>query len=314
MTSTASIRLGRLRLGTRASPLARWQAQWVAARLAELGVETLLVPISTSGDVRRTGPIGAIGGQGVFTKELERALSDREIDLAVHSLKDLPTDAVDGLVLAAVPARGPLGDVLISRNEERFEELQQGAVVGTGSLRRRTQLWHARPDLQMDDVRGNVETRIGKLRAGQFDALVLAEAGLERLGLTGEVTQRLPLPMMLPAVGQGALAVEARADDRDTLEWLAQLDDLDTHRAVAAERTMLAALRGGCLAPIGAWGRIAQGQLQLSGVVLSADGARRIDAERAGSPEEPVALGQAVAAELISQGAGELIEGAHRPK
>ncbi|HUY35924.1 MAG TPA: hydroxymethylbilane synthase [Pirellulales bacterium] len=300
----------RLRLGTRASPLARWQAQWVAERLAERGVETTLIPITTSGDERRTGPIGAIGGQGVFTKELERSLVEGEIDLAVHSLKDLPTDAVAGLVLAAVPARGPLADVLISRNHEPFDELPRGAAVGTGSLRRRTQMWHARPDLRMEDVRGNVETRIRKLQDGLFDALVLAEAGLERLGLMGEITQRLAPSLMLPAVGQGALGLEARANDQHTLALLATLDDADTHRAVAAERAMLAALRGGCLAPVGGWARMAEGQLHLSGVVLSADGARRVFAERAGSPDEPLALGEAVAAELFSQGAGELIEGA----
>jgi hydroxymethylbilane synthase len=305
MTSNA-----RLRLGTRASPLARWQAQWVAGRLAELGVETALVPISTRGDERRTGPIGAIGGQGVFTKELQRALVDGEIDLAIHSLKDLPTDAVAGLVLAAVPPRGPLGDVLISRNGEPFSELPHGAVVGTGSLRRRTQLWHARPDLRMEDVRGNVETRVAKLHGGAFDALVLAEAGLERLGLAGEITERLPLSLMLPAVGQGALGIEARADDQDTLALLAPLDDNETHCAVAAERSMLAALRGGCLAPAGGWGRVIDSQLHLSGVVLSADGARRVFAELTGGVSDPVSLGQTVAAELFSQGAGDLIEGA----
>ncbi|HEV3023248.1 MAG TPA: hydroxymethylbilane synthase [Pirellulales bacterium] len=300
----------RLRLGTRASPLARWQAGWVAGRLAEMGLETALVPIATNGDERTAGPIGAIGGQGVFTKELQRALLDGEIDLAVHSLKDLPTDVVDGLALGAVPARGPLGDVLISVDDVPFEQLSRGARVGTGSLRRRTQLWHVRPDLRMEDVRGNVETRVGKLRAGLFDALVLAEAGLERLGLSGQITQKLPMSLMLPAVGQGALGLEARADDHETLAILAPLDDVDTHSAVAAERAMLAALRGGCLAPVGGWGRIADGQLHLSGVVLSADGSRRIFAELAGSPAEPVALGQSVAAELFTQGARELIEGA----
>ena len=270
----------------------------------------MLVPISTRGDQQRTGPIGAIGGQGVFTKELQRALVDGEIDLAVHSLKDLPTDVVARLALAAVPARGPLGDVLISRNGERFDELPREAAVGTGSLRRRTQLWHARPDLRMEDVRGNVETRVAKLRDGAFDALVLAEAGLERLGLAGEITQRLPLSLMLPAVGQGALGVESRADDKDTLTLLAPLNDAETQCAVAAERSMLAALRGGCLAPVGGWGRVIEDRLHLSGVVLSADGTRRVFAELTGGVTDPVALGQAVAAELFSQGAGELIEGA----
>jgi hydroxymethylbilane synthase len=288
--------------------LARWQAGWVADRLAELAVETQLVPITTRGDERSGGPIGAVGGQGVFTKELQRVLVACEIDLAVHSLKDLPTEAVKGLVLAAVPARGPLGDVLISRSGEPLERLLHQARVGTGSLRRRTQLWHVRPDLRMEDVRGNVETRIAKLRAGSYDALVLAEAGLERLDLSAQITQRLPLSLMLPAVGQGALGIEARVDDRATLEQLERLDDPDTHNAVSAERAMLAALRGGCLAPVGGWGRVSDGRLRLSGVVLSADGSRRIFAEQTGEPAEPVALGQAVAAELFAQGAGEMIE------
>jgi hydroxymethylbilane synthase len=200
--------------------------------------------------------------------------------------------------------------VLISRNGEPFGELPHGAAVGTGSLRRRTQMWHARPDLRMEDVRGNVETRVAKLHGGAFDALILAEAGLERLGLSSEITQRLPRSLMLPAVGQGALGIEARADEQDTLALLAPLDDAETHRAVAAERSMLAALRGGCLAPVGGWGRVNDGQLHLSGVVLSADGARRVFVELTGGVSDPVALGQAVAAELFSQGAGELIEGA----
>jgi hydroxymethylbilane synthase len=294
-------------LGTRASPLARWQADWVAARLAERGQDVELVPLSTRGDREQAGPIGAMGGQGVFTKELQRALLADEIDLAVHSLKDLPTDAVAGLVLAAVPPRGAAGDVLVSRKARSWEELPAGAVIGTGSLRRRTQLWHARADLKMEDVRGNVDTRLRKLDEGQYDALILAEAGLERLGLADQITQVLPKSLMLPAVGQGALGLEARADDRRTLDALAPLDDPETHGAVLAERALLATLRGGCLAPIGAWGRVADGRLSLSGVVLSLDGAKRLAAEAVGDLADAVALGRSVAAELLSRGAGEFI-------
>lgn len=299
-----------LRLGTRASPLARWQADWVAARLAEVGVEVEMVLLTTRGDREQLGPIGAMGGQGVFTKELQRALLAGEIDLAVHSLKDLPTDAVDGLTLAAVPPRGPSGDVLVSRKVSSWAELPQGAVVGTGSLRRRTQLWHARPDLKMQDVRGNIDTRLRKLDDGQYDALILAEAGLERLGLAGEIAQVLPKTLMLPAIGQGALGLETRSDDAGARSALAPLDDRETHATVAAERALLAALRGGCLAPVGAWGRIEEGLLQLTAVVLSQDGARRIAAEATGDLSAAAALGEGVAAELLAQGAGELIAGA----
>lgn len=292
--------------------MARWQADWVAARLAERGVDVEMVLLSTRGDREQGGPIGAMGGQGVFTKELQRALVAGEIDLAVHSLKDLPTDRVEGLSLAAVPQRGPAGDVLVSRKAPTWEALPQGAVVGTGSLRRRTQLWHVRPDLQMHDVRGNVDTRLRKLAAGQYDALILAEAGLERLGLAGEVTEVLPKTLMLPAVGQGALGLETRSDDAHARSALASLDHRETRAAVSAERALLATLRGGCLAPVGAWGRVADGLLHLSAVVLSQDGAQRLTAEVAGELAAAAELGQSAAAELLSRGAAELIAGARQ--
>ncbi len=189
----------RLRLGTRSSPLARWQADWVAARLQERGVTVEMVLISTQGDQQQSGPIGAIGVTGVFTKEIQRALLDGRIDLAVHSLKDLPTETVAGLCLAAVPEREAPGDALLSRKGESFESLPDGARVGTGSPRRRAQLWHARPTLDMQDVRGNVDTRLRKLDEGQYDALVLAESGLRRLGLAERITQILPKTLILPA-------------------------------------------------------------------------------------------------------------------
>jgi hydroxymethylbilane synthase len=299
-----------LRLGTRASPLARWQADWVAARLAEHGVAVEMVLLTTRGDREQVGAIGALGGQGLFTKELQRALLAGEIDLAVHSLKDLPTDAVDGLILAAVPPRGPAGDVLVSRTVSTWDALPQGAVIGTGSLRRRTQLWHVRGDLKMQDVRGNIDTRLRKLAEGQYDALILAEAGLERLGLGSEIAQVLPKTLMLPAIGQGALGLETRSDDPHALSALTPLDDRDTRAAVTAERALLAALLGGCLAPVGAWGRVEAGRLLLSAVVLSQDGAQRIAAEAAGDSAAAAALGESVAADLLARGAGELISGA----
>jgi hydroxymethylbilane synthase len=302
---------GALRLGTRASILARWQADWVAARLRELGQAVEIVLVSTRGDRDQSRSIGAIGGDGLFTKELQRSLLADEIDLAVHSLKDLPTERVDGLAIGAVPARGPIGDVLVARDVKSFSELLQGAVIGTGSQRRRAQLLHARPELVMKDVRGNVETRLRKLHAGEYDALVLAEAGLTRLELRHEITELLPSSLMLPAIGQGALGIECRADDRRTHEAIRPLDDSDTHGAVTAERSLLRTLSGGCLAPVAGWGRTeGNGRLRLSAAVLSVDGRERLFAEQTATASAAEELGQSVAAELAAQGAHELIRAA----
>lgn len=298
----------RVRLGTRASLLARWQADWVAGRLRESGVEVELVPITTQGDAQQTGPIGAIGTQGVFTKELQRALLEGQIDLAVHSLKDLPTEPVQGLALAAVPPRGPVGDCLVSVRYRGFAELPERAVVGTGSLRRQAQLLAARPDLLLRDVRGNVDTRLRKLADGQYDALILAEAGLKRLGLDQHVTEVLPKSVVLPAVGQGALGIEARARDEATLRVLAHLDDRATHAAVTAERTLLAQLRGGCLAPIAAWAREDDaGQLRLDARVVARDGSRLLETFGVSGLDEAELLGQTAAQQLLADGAAELI-------
>jgi hydroxymethylbilane synthase len=299
-----------IRLGTRSSALARWQADWVAGRLRELGVEVIPVPIRTTGDRHAEGVIGAIGGTGIFTKELQRALVDQRIDLAVHSLKDLPTHEVAGLCLAAVPERGPMGDVLVSRNGAPLSDLARGAVVGTGSLRRGAQLRFVRPDLAIRDIRGNVDTRLRKLDAGQYDALVLAEAGLERLGLAGRVTQRLSPEILLPAVGQGALALETRSDDRPTRSAVQRLGHSNTHAAVVAERSLMAVLHGGCLAPIGAWGRVEEGILRLSARVVHPDASKKVEATLSACPDEAAELGRQVAEALMAQGATELIHAA----
>lgn len=305
-----------LRLGTRASTLARWQADWVSEQLRLQGVEVQQVLISTQGDRQQQEPIGAADTVGVFTKEIQRALLERRIDLSVHSLKDLPTDEVHGLVLAAVPVRAPVCDALLGRTAGTLAELPAGATVGTGSLRRRAQLRHARPDLAMRDIRGNVDTRIRKLQEGQFDAIVLAEAGLRRLGLQAAITEVLPISLLLPAVGQGALGLETRADDQPARQALAALDDAATHHGVLAERAMLARLRGGCLAPVAAWGRLDAGRLWLTGRVLSVDGRRQLEVthsvELVGGPSRPQAqdLGRQVADELLGQGAAELISAA----
>lgn len=301
------------RLGTRASVLARWQAEWVARALRTLGHEVELIPITTQGDVQ-SGPLGTIGGQGLFTKELQRALLDRRIDLAVHSLKDLPTEPVAGLAIAAVPVRESVRDVLVSRSGESLSELAAAARVGTGSLRRQAQLLHARSDLQVLDMRGNVDTRLRKLDQGEYEAIVLAEAGLVRLGYRERITDFLPTSVMLPAVGQGALGIEIRSDDMATQAAVSRLDDLASHLAVIAERSLLSALRGGCLAPVGAWARFEASGLRLEATVLSTDGKRRLVAAAgtAGQPDPAAAieLGARVAAELLHQGAKELIASA----
>lgn len=301
-----------LQLGTRGSRLARWQADWVADRLRHLGQPVDVVEISTHGDAHQAGPIEAIGGQGVFTKEIQRSLLAGEVDLAVHSLKDLPTEPVPGLSLAAVPPREDPADVLVCRTAASLDALPPGARVGTGSLRRQAQLLHARPDLQVENIRGNVDTRLGKLDDGELDAVVLARAGLVRLGCEGRITQVLLPEIMLPAVGQGALGVECRADDADTRQAVAPLDDKTSHSAVVAERTMLAELRGGCLAPVGAWGRVEEGLLHLSAVVLGTDGTRRLDAHDSMPLAEAESLGRRVAEALLTLGAAELIAAARR--
>jgi len=294
-----------LRLGTRSSALARWQAEWVAGELQKRGVAVELVPIITQGDVK-TGPLGQIGGQGLFTKELQRALLDQRIDLAVHSLKDLPTEPVEGLTIAVVPERESTSDVLVSAVAKNVESLPPSARVGTGSLRRKAQLLHLRPDLVVEDVRGNVETRLRKLDEGQYDAIILAAAGLKRLGFANRIFAVIPWEMMLPAIGQGALAIETRSDHEHVRQVLAPLDHAPSHHAVLAERTLLFHLRAGCLAPVGAWGRFANGRLLLDAVVLSADGSRRLSASDSAN-DEPIALCRRVAEQLLNQGAAQLI-------
>lgn len=301
-----------LRLGTRASQLARWQADWVANALRQLGTcEVELVPISTPGDQRQDQSIASIGTQGVFTKALQDALLDGSIDLAVHSLKDLPTEPVPKLQLAAVPARGPQGDVLVARRGvSSIQELPVAAMVGTGSLRRVAQLLHIRPDLRMRPIRGNVDTRLRKVQAAEYDALILADAGLTRLGLEEHISQRIPYEIMLPAVGQGALGIETRSEDPQTIDLLAPLNDPQTMAAVVAERSLLATLRGGCLAPVGAWGRVEEETLHLSACVVSVDGRTRFFVEEQDSLDQARLLGKNVAKDLLARGADKLIQAA----
>lgn len=298
-----------LRLGTRGSALALWQAHFVAGRLRELAPECAveLVEIETSGDRIRDVPLAQIGGQGVFTKEIQRALQDGRVDVAVHSLKDLPTVPVDNLVLAAVPPRGPTGDAIVSRKHTSFAALPPGARVATSSSRRRAQVLHRRPDLTLAEIRGNVDTRLRKLMEQDLDAIILAEAGLVRLGREADITEILDPAWMLPAVGQGALGLECRADDTDTRAILERMNHLPTYYAALAERAFLRGLGGGCTLPIAAAGVVTGDELCLRGAVLSPDGAERIEDLMAAPMLAADATGRAMAENLLARGAAQLL-------
>lgn len=298
-----------LKLGTRGSPLALWQANYIADLLrpivAPRPVE--LVLIETHGDRDQASALSAMGGFGVFTKAIQNALLDGRADVAVHSLKDLPTIPEPRLELASVPPRGPVGDAFISRKHKRFDDLPSGATVGTSSLRRRAQVLNRRPDLKLLDLRGNVDTRLRKLDDLDLDAIVLAEAGLARLGLADRITEVLDPSWMLPAVGQGAIGLECRSDDAETRRLVAQVRCEPTFARVQAERAMLYALGGGCLVPIGATSRVLDGVLTVRGAVLSPDGRRRIVGTHEGLANAPLAVGQELAGVLLAEGANEVL-------
>jgi hydroxymethylbilane synthase len=304
----------RLRLGSRGSALALWQARHIAARLAEAwpGLDVAITIIKTEGDQRLDVPLTASGGKGVFVKEIEDALLGSTIDLAVHSLKDLPTDTPAGLTLAAIPVRHDPRDALISASARRVADLPQGAVVATGSPRRRCQLLAVRPDLKFTLVRGNVDTRLRKLEQGDFDALILAVAGIERLGLTAAPYTPIPLDVCLPAPGQGALALETRADDAESRRLVAVLDDPATASCVVAERAFLAALGAGCLAPAGAFARIEAGRLAMDAMVGHPNGRALRREAIAGASHEAEALGAAIATRLLASGGDEILRQARQ--
>jgi hydroxymethylbilane synthase len=298
-----------IRIGTRGSRLALWQANFVAERLRALteAVTVELVIVETAGDQVRDVPLAQIGGDGVFTKEIQRALLDHKVDLAVHSLKDLPTTYVEGLVLTAVPERGPVGDALISERYRVFADLPPGAVVATSSVRRRVQALERRPDLRLVNVRGNIETRLRKLTDEGLDALILAEAGLERLGLRRLIAEILDRDWMLPAVGQGALGLECRTEDGGTRAIVEKLNHEPSRQAVTAERSLLRALGGGCQVPIGALTTLAGESLTLRGVVLPPDGRCRVEGFLEGPATAAEDLGRQLAADLLARGARELL-------
>lgn len=296
-------------LGTRSSRLALQQSEWFQARLGEVApeVRVTLRRIQTSGDKIVDVPLAKIGGKGLFVKEIEEALLAGEIDLAVHSMKDVPTQLPDGLEILCVPVREDARDALISRDRRSFKDLPQGARVGTSSLRRQAQFLNARPDLRVEMLRGNLDTRLKKLKDGQFDAIVLAAAGLRRLAWTQEITEYLDPRISLPAIGQGALGIEGRSEDRFVRSILDRLNDAATYTTVAAERALLERLEGGCQVPIAAHATLSDGRLTLEGLVASVDGKTLIRDRVQGSEQEARSLGVQLAERLLSRGGDKIL-------
>ncbi|MBZ5595823.1 MAG: hydroxymethylbilane synthase [Acidobacteriia bacterium] len=291
-------------IGSRGSQLALWQAKWIAARLAERGQETRIEIIKTTGDKITDVPLAKVGTKGLFTKEIEEALLDGRIDLAVHSLKDLPTEVPEGLAIVAIPEREDPRDAMVGVT---LGNLTAGAKVGTSSLRRAAQLRVMRKDLKIESVRGNLDTRVRKLDEGQYDAIVLAAAGLTRLGWAHRIAEILSPEVMCPAVGQGALAVETRAEG-SARNICGALDHAATRMAVTAERAVLASLGGGCQVPIGAHARVSGERLQLVGVVIAPDGERVVRKADQGAVADADEVGRRVGAALLADGAREILE------
>jgi hydroxymethylbilane synthase len=298
-----------LRIGTRGSLLAKWQAEFVRKRLfAAAGVEAEIVVIKTSGDKFANAPLTQIGGKGIFVKELEDALMEETIDVAVHSVKDIPTEIPSRLQFPAVFRREDVRDCLISASGATLANLRQGARIGTGSLRRQSQLRHIRPDLDVRDLRGNVDTRLRKAQSGEYDAILLAKAGLDRLGWSDRVTETFSPDVFLPAVGQGAIAAECRLSDSEAAQILATLDDAESRSAIIAERALLSATQGGCQVPLGAWARTERGEFVLDACVCSVDGSQYVRQRATATPDQAAALGEHVARLLLESGAQSILE------
>ena len=301
-----------LRIGTRGSLLAKWQAEFVRKQLfSATGVEAEVVIIKTAGDKLQQAQLTQIGGKGIFIKELEEALLEETIDLAVHSVKDIPTDIPSRLMFPAVCRRDDVRDCLVGST---LANLRQGARVGTGSLRRQAQLRHLRPDLDLREMRGNVDTRLRKVESGEYEAVMLSKAGLDRLGLSQRISEVLNPDVCMPAVGQGAIAVECRLKDAEAGEILAPLDDAETRTAIIAERAMLAALHGGCQVPLGAWARVERGELWMEACVCSVDGVQYVKQRASGPPEQAAQLGEHLARLLIEAGAQSILEEVSRQR
>ena len=299
-----------LKIATRQSPLALWQANYVKDRMQQLYPEITieLVPMVTKGDVILDSPLAKIGGKGLFVKELENALLTKEADIAVHSMKDVPMQFPEGLGLAVICQREDPRDAFVSHSYRTFAELPQGAVVGTSSLRRQCQLKALRPDLDIRSLRGNVGTRLSKLDNGDYDAIILASAGLIRLGLADRIASFIDVEQSLPAAGQGAVGIECRTDDVQVQALLAPLADAETTYCVRAERAMNNHLQGGCQVPIGGYAVLQQGQLYLRALVGDIDGSRIIRAEGKSPVENAEALGVQIAEQLLAQGADKILQ------
>ena len=304
--------IDKIKIGTRGSQLALWQAHWVKSQLEKHhpGIEVEITIISTKGDRVLDVSLPKLGeqGKGLFTKELEDAIFERRVDLAVHSLKDLPTELPNGLGISAICEREDVRDALVARaSVKSFAALPERSVIGTSSLRRQAQLLRARPDLVIEPVRGNVDTRLRKLDEGSFDAIVLAAAGLNRLGHANRITEHLSEDFMLPAVGQGALAIETRADDAVVNEIVSSLNHEPTRLACRAERAFLKGLGGGCLVPIAAHAKIEAGRIDLTGLVASPDGSEALRDRQTGPSSDAEAIGKQLADELLSRGADRIL-------
>ncbi len=299
----------RLVIATRESALALWQAHHIQARLQALypGAHVEILGMTTTGDQILNSPLARIGGKGLFVKELEQALEDGRADLAVHSMKDVPMNLPDGFELAATGEREDPRDAFVSNRYRSLEELPEGSVVGTSSLRRQSQLMARFPHLKIESLRGNLQTRLRKLDEGQYAAIILAAAGLKRLGLEQRIAGLIDPASSIPAVGQGALGIEIRAGRDDVKAWLAPLNHPETEACVLAERAMSRALAGSCQVPLGAYAHIASGALQMSGFVASVDGRRMVRASVDGTPQEADALGRRLAEQLIAQGADKIL-------
>jgi hydroxymethylbilane synthase len=294
-----------LRLGTRKSKLALWQANFVKEKLEALGCKVEIVPITTTGDKILDAPLAKIGGKGLFVKEIENALLAGEIDLAVHSLKDVPITIPEGLTLSAITEREEPYDVLISRNGKKLEELPSGAVVGTSSLRRQVQIKRRRRDLKVEILRGNVDTRLRKLKEGLYDAIVLACAGVKRMGLSGEISQ--VLEDFIPAVGQGSLAIETRAEDERVINFVRVLNHEESWLRAVCERAFLKELQGGCQVPIGAYAWMEEDRIKIKGFISDLEGERFLEGYEEGSLQEAEEVGKRLARRLLREGGEEIL-------
>ena len=308
------MRKNRLRIGTRGSALALWQANHVLGLLrgADPGLAVEIVTIKTTGDKILDSPLAQVGGKGLFVKEIEEALLAGEVDLAVHSLKDVPAFFPDGLGLAAVLEREDPRDALLARDSASLDELPKGARVGKSSLRRQAQLLHLRPDLEITTLRGNVDTRVRKFESGEYDAIVLAAAGLRRMGLAGRVSAFLDVETLLPAVGQGAIGIETRMNDSETNGRISSLDHVGTRTAVSAERAFLRRLEGGCQVPIAAHAVVSGGSIEISGLVASLDGRTVIRDQVEGASDQAETLGVTLAEQILERGGREILDAVYQ--